>query len=332
MGAPPRPLRRGDKAARVLLHVRGLRPRAFSLPEGPGGGAAGHRAVEGRTCRVPSRTRGHYRLPPRAAAACGLAVLLGTLVAPGACGLKTAPRPLDRVLPPTDGVRTWQREGDAIVAWVAPGELQLTRYHGLRGFELWLQPRPLLCLECALPEPRRVKLPASGAPLRQQGSSFFYALPLDAEVGQLTVRVSTRFGLGLGPPSPPAVLERAAAIPRPRLDWQWAGAGAGARSVLFYWQAVQERIVQVIGTDAQPRERTKYFRANLYRRLPPADWPPLPLNGEPLQTAHWVVPPLQAEFPPGTTDEGYSLRFVDQFGNEGPPSPEVLIPLSGRRP
>ena len=75
----------------------------------------------------------------------------------------------------------------------------------------------------------------------------------------------------------PAVLERAGPIPRPSLAWQWAGGstGGGARSVQFYWQAVRERTVQVIGKDAQPHERIETYRANLYRRLPPADWSPM---------------------------------------------------------
>jgi hypothetical protein len=297
----------------------------------------------GRSCRV--RLRGRFRVGPVTAAAAecapapwamppALAAVMGLALALGACGLKTPPRPLTSVLPAPAEVHAWQREAQVIVAWRLPEPGLQERYHGLRGFELWVQSRPLLCVECPPSEPKRLSLPLSAPGLQRQGSLVFYPLPLAPDVGALGVQVLTRFGLGLGPPSEAARVERVGTIPLPALAWQWEGGseGAGARSVLFYWRPARERIVQMIGTDAQPHERVQYYRANLYRRVPPAPWPPLALNDAPLETNHWVVPPLQAEFPPGATAEAYTLRFVDQFGNEGPASPEVLVPLSGRRP
>ncbi|HKI98905.1 MAG TPA: hypothetical protein VKB51_10565 [bacterium] len=287
---------------------------------------------------MPARTTGHNRLPRWIAAVrrrrTGLPLLLVALLALGACGLKTPPRPLSEVLPAPDGLRAWQREGAVIVSWQVPNAAALADFGGLRGFELWVQPRPLLCLDCVLPEPTRHRLPLDGAGLQVQGAQAYYALPLPADAGQLNLRVSTRFGLGLGPASAPVMVERAAEIPAPQLAWRWVGRGpdAGARSVQFYWPAVRERIVQMIGTDGLPREQVQDYRANLYRRVPPAPWPMQPLNGAPLPATHWIVPPLQAEFPAGATAEAYTLRFVDHFGNEGAASPEVLIPLTGRRP
>ena len=288
---------------------------------------------------MPFRTGHRQRTPsllsPRLRAACVRVAALGAaLWAAWGCGLKAPPRPLSEVLPPTAGLRAWQREASVMVSWQLPDAGRQQRYGGLRGFVLTVQSQPLLCLECPAGSPQEVQIPADAPALQRQGASLFYALPLAADAGRIAVSLRTRFGLGLGPQAGPVVVERAGAIPLPDLAWRWSGSGegSGARSVQFYWETRQERLVQVIGEDGQPRERAQSYRANLYRRVLPGLWPPEPLNGQPLQAASWIVPPLQAEFPPNATAEAYVLRYVDQFGNEGPASPEVLIPLSGRRP
>ena len=265
------------------------------------------------------------------AALCALALALSGTVA---CGLKTPPRPVSEVLPPTAGVRAWQREESVVVNWQMPDVTQQERYGGLLGFELSLQAWQRLCLDCLAPATVRQRVPLRAPGLTRQGAMLFYTIPLAADVGRLFLQVHTRFGLGLGPPGTPVQVERADPMPVPDLSWRWAGGGqaGSARSVQFFWQIPRERIVQSIGTDGQPREHALYYRANLYRRVPPSQWSALPLNGQPLEQPQWIVPPLQAEFPPEATGEAYRLRFVDQAGNEGPPSPELLIPLAGRRP
>jgi hypothetical protein len=266
-----------------------------------------------------------------ALAACAVGLALGALAA---CGLKTPPRPLSEVLPPTAGLRAWQREAEVLVTWQLPEPAQQERFRGLRGFVLTVQERPELCPDCPPGPQREIALGAEAPALQRQGARVFYVLPFPAHAGRMSVGVRTRFGLGLGPAGALVAVERAGEIPVPALAWRWSGSSeaAGARSVQFYWEARQERIVQVIGTDGQPRERVQFYGANLYRRVVPGPWPPLPLNAVPLQGASWIVPPLQAEFPKEATGEAYQLRFVDQFGNEGAASAEVLIPLSGRRP
>ncbi len=280
---------------------------------------------------MPFRIGRHGRLPFWLVPLCALGMALGGTVA---CGLKTAPRPVSEVLPPTTGVRAWQREESVVVTWQMPDASQQERFGGLLGFELVLQARPRLCLDCPLPAPVRQRLPLRAPGLLRQGAVLFYTVSLAAQTGRVSLQVRTRFGLGLGPPGTLVQVERADEMPVPALSWRWAGGGeAGiARSVQFSWQTPRERIVQAIGTDGQPHERALYYRVNLYRRVPPESWPALPLNGQPLVEQQWIVPPLQAEFPPDATGEAYVLRFVDQHGNEGAPSPEVLIPLAGRRP
>lgn len=251
-----------------------------------------------------------------------------------ACGLKTPPQPLSEVLPAPTGVHAWQRDGGVIVRWGPPTPKQREKYGGVRGYELWIQARPLLCPDCAPATPRRVRVVATDPALHGEAGALFYGWQLGPQVGELTVRVSTRFGIGQGPASKPVRVVRAGAIPTPVLHWRWEGgtAASGPRLVQFYWPAVQERIVQFIGTDAVPREHALNYRANLYRRVPPADWPTLPLNPTPVTASHLTVPPLQSGSSHGAKTEAYQLRFVDQFGNEGPPSAEVRVPLSGREP
>jgi len=268
-----------------------------------------------------------------AALACVLACGLALALAAG-CGLKTPPRPLSEVLPPPAGVRAWQREAMLQVAWQLPDAAQQERYRGVRAFDVRVRARPLLCVECPLKLSLERRVALQDEALERQGGWVFLELPWPAEAGRAAVEVRTRFGLGLGPPSASVVVEAAGPIPAPALAWRWAGAatGPGARSVQFYWEPARERVVQSIGPDGQPRERVQTYRVNLYRRVAPAAWPALPINGEPIPGAERTVPPLQAEFPPDASGEAFRARFVDQFGNEGPPSPEVVIPLEARRP
>lgn len=334
--------RRGDKARALLLQGEG---RAAARVQAPGRAPPRRpRLSHWKELALGWHTWGHRRMTlhphapgGRAAGLPGpplaLLVALAVAAALGACGLKTPPQPLSEVLPATSGVQAWQREGDVIIAWNPPSPSSKARYGGLRGYALWVQARPLLCPDCPPESPRRVHLQAGDPALHAEAGRVFYRWPLGPQAGQLSLRVSTRYGIGQGPASPVVRVMRAGAIPVPALHWRWVGGQAGgARAVQFYWPAVQERIVQVIGSDAVPREQVLDYRANLYRRVPPAAYPLLPLNPRPLTTAHFIVPPLQSGPASATGAEAYELRFVDQFGNEGPPSPEAQVPLAGQRP
>lgn len=68
------------------------------------------------------------------------------------------------------------------------------------------------------------------------------------------------------------------------------------------------------------------YRVNLYRRLPPQPWPPLPVNPQPVAGLFWLGPePSAAD---GAEAVEYHMRLVDQQGNEGPPSAPVSIPAA----
>jgi hypothetical protein len=264
-----------------------------------------------------------------------LTLLLALPLAAAGCGLRTEPRPLSQVLPASEGLRAWQREDALTVSWPVPGGALAERFGGVRGVELAVRVWPLLCPECPPPTARRLWLPADAPELEHHGGRVYLALPLEPEAGRLRLELRVRYGKGLAPRGPAVVVERAGEIPTPDLRWRPAareGAApvVGARTVQFYWTPVQARIVYVVGADGHPREQVRHYRANLYRRIPPAPWPPAPLNAAPLAGVEWTVPPVQASFPTEAPGEEYHLRFVDVSGNEGPPSPSVLVPLPGR--
>jgi hypothetical protein len=241
------------------------------------------------------------------------------------------------VLPPSEGLRAWQREDALAVSWPVPAEAPAERFGGLRGVELAVWTWPVLCPDCPPPAPRRLWLPEDAPALERHGGRVYTSLPLAPDAGRLRLELRVRYGKGLAPPGQAVLVERAGEIPAPDLHWRPAAGAdaapvAAARTVQFYWTPVRARIVYVVETDGHPREQVQHYRANLYRRVPPEPWPPAPLNAEPLAGTEWTLPPVQASFPPEATGEEYRLRFVDSFGNEGAPSPSVRVPLPGRSP
>jgi hypothetical protein len=69
--------------------------------------------------------------------------------------------------------------------------------------------------------------------------------------------------------------------------------------------------------------RPIFYRANVYRRLVTAPWPFTPLNGSPLTALEYLVQPPAADAKGGPGAAGYTIRLVDEFGNEGPPAPPI---------
>lgn len=284
--------------------------------------------------RVQPLPHRHGRRPPahvRPPAGPLLAALALALLA-GGCGYRTPPRPLSEVIPPTADVRAWQRGDDVVVAWAAPDRARQGRYDGVTGYVLVIGIEPLLCPQCPPGEPRTVAVAGDDPALVAQGGTLYYHLPWPADAGRLRIQVRTRYGLGPSPPGKAVVVERAGDIPPPELHWRRVGGGGASAPLQFYWEARRERIVQIIGADGRPRERIVHYRANLYRRTPPQPWPPAPLNGRPLTETAWQVASLGASLPPTVPGEDYVLRYVDQFGNEGPPSEPVRIPRPAGAP
>ncbi len=196
-----------------------------------------------------------------------------------------------------------------------------TRFGGVKGYRLVLERSPLFCTECPPEQRGQVTLAATDKALVFEAGRYFFRLA-DQQAAPagflLKVGVVTLFGRGENVSTRPALLEPAGTIPAPLLMWR-PDAG-GERLGRFFWTPVREGVEMVIGKDGRPRRRERTFRANLYRRTRDR-WPMHPQNAQPLTADHWVV---------GATGGGeYRLRWVDRFGNEGPPS-AVLRVSSGK--
>ncbi|MEE8435470.1 MAG: hypothetical protein V3S64_11840, partial [bacterium] len=220
------------------------------------------------------------------------------------------------------------------------------RFGGVRGYRFLLQRHPVFCGVCPPDSTRTVTvrtgtLQAGESGLRREGRRIIYRLSGEIGAGGsssggpalLRVRMVTLYGSGENRPTRPALLEPPAPMAAPRLMWRWTGAKQaqpgppGRREAQLYWTAKREGVLRVIGAGGRPREREIFLRANLYRRDAPAPWPLTPLNRQPLDTGRWSVTQsgeaAALRAPQGGVE--YVLRWIDRFGNEGPPSAPVRI-------
>ncbi len=169
-----------------------------------------------------------------------------------------------------------------------------------------------------------LRLPEDAPGLERARGRVHYRLAAPPGDGLLRVRVATEFGAGTSAPSEGVVLQPRVDIPRPALAWERLPAGGG--TARLYWRRRREAVVQVIGADGRPRPRERFFRANLYRRAAGEAWPLLPVNGEPITAAQWIVPPEGRRVSAGGGAVQFTLRWVDRFGAEGPPAEPVTLP------
>lgn len=266
----------------------------------------------------------------------GVAVLLLTAFVAGAgCGLKTAPRPSEKGLPPPEGFQGRSRPDEALLSWLPPSQANVERYGKPLGYRLQVHRLPQFCAGCPPAEERRIDLPAQGPELHPIGNRLFYILPLQEEQGLLRMQLRIRYLSGFTPASPPVLVEAVRRIPAPRLEWKWANPDADPskpRSVLFSWDLVSERFEWVVATDGSAVEQELSYNANLYRRALPQPWPLTPLNPHTLSGPSWLLPPLEAALPERGRVEEYVLRFVSLDGKEGPPSEAVVIRIPAHRP
>lgn len=274
-----------------------------------------------------------------------LALVIAAPLAAGGCGFKTAPRPAVEALPPTGDFQVRQRGDALLVSWRAVEPEAAGRFGGVRGYRFVLQRHPVFCGVCPPESTRTVRVRADGKALRREGGRIAYRLSGRPGAGDtsgpgpalLRVRMITLYGSGENRPTAPALLEPPAPMAAPRLMWRWMdarqmpsglSAAPGLRVAQLYWKARREGVLRVIGSGGRPSERKVFLRANLYRRVPPAPWPLTPLNPEPLDTGRWRVTHSRGAGENAAPEPGgveYVLRWIDRFGNEGPPSQAVRI-------
>jgi len=96
--------------------------------------------------------------------------------------------------------------------------------------------------------------------------------------------------------------------------------------LVLHWTPRRERIVRVISESGAMSERDLFFRTNIYVRETGKSWPGNPINATPLEKGQWIVTPGKT-FPayPPTAQLEFTLRLVDQNGNEGPLAEPLII-------
>ena len=288
------------------------------------------------------------------------AVAMAIALAAGGCGFKTPPRPAVEALPPTADFLVRQRGGTLLVSWRPVEPKAAERFGGVRGYRFLLQRHPVFCGVCPPDSSRTVTInnattlataasQAGESELRREGGRLIYRLSGKPGAGGfsgggpalLRVRMVTVYGSGENRPTGPALLEPPAPMAAPRLMWRWTGAAQGRpdptalREAQLYWKKQREGVLRVIGADGLPFERETFLRANLYRRPAPAPWPLTPLNSQPLDTGRWSVTRIGEAREAKALEPGgveYVLRWIDRFGNEGPPSTPVRIGQPEHRP
>lgn len=236
------------------------------------------------------------------------------------CGFRTDPQPVSGTIPPTADVQARFREDQILVSWKQP-PTGLSRLRGaVVAYYLTVLRLPLGCTDCRPVFEQQVRLRSDSPDLNVEGQTvYFQWKPLGAPT-QWLIEVRTRFQSGESAPARPARVEGVGEVPGHTLSFE---AVAGSRQVRLYWRPRQEREVTLLTPGGGREVQPVYYRANVYRRFPPAPWGFTPLNAAPDDTLQYLVQPPAAAAKGGPGQVEYSIRLVDQFGNEGPLAPPV---------
>lgn len=282
--------------------------------------------------------------------ACICALLLA-MAAVNACGRRTPPMPVDTILPVPSGLVAWQREDELIVAWrINPGEIASQpakrpdgegnaagsgkfeapgqTHGGLEGFVLRIDRFPLNCISCPPEESRKLALPLHAGSMEFKKGRARYRFPLRSQAATWRFQVAARYGDGLGRASAAVLMDTPASVPAHRLQWEPSRREASSlgRAIRLFWSPRRERVLRTLTKDGVMVKQDRFFRANIFRRVGSAPWPLRPLNIQPLKTGQ-----LTLRVPTNIPTE-FQMRLVDQFGNEGPASPSVLIAPGAGKP
>lgn len=250
------------------------------------------------------------------------------------CGLQTDPVPKTLDFPTTEEVKIWQREQEAIVSWWMPSAFVSRLHGGLEGFILIIERLPFDCQVCPPEGVEEVELTPDSGRTVLENSRLYYSFPIAGEPGGWRVRVVTLFQRGETAPSPAAFLDGAVVIPTSAMDWEWViprDEGAvetlDAFSIRLFWPPTRERVVRVVTPGGTMEERERFFRVNIYQTKEGGKSSLAPVNPSPLTARSWRHQPIMEQ---GRSEPlEFSMRLVDQAGNEGASSPSVRIYLPG---
>lgn len=253
-------------------------------------------------------------------------IITSALLALAGCGLRTAPQPLSAGIPPPQELRAWMRDTQVVVIWKSPPERLARAWDGLAAYRITRARLPLGCPDCPPLEAREDVVRLDSEEIAQHQERTVFRFTPGGPPATWSIRVSMDFRKGASPLSPPVLVDTTAGIPAGELHWERVEGAQGRSAIRLYWNARRERIVQIITPGGGREERDLMYRVNLYRRLPPQRWPPLPVNPQPVAGLFWLGPePFASD---GAEAVEYHMRLVDQQGNEGPPSDPVSIPAA----
>jgi hypothetical protein len=260
------------------------------------------------------------------------AVLLAAALTGAGCGLRTNPQPLSNRIPPPQDVRIWTRDTQVTVGWKNLPERLINRWEGLEHYRITLSRMPLGCIECRVLERRELSLPPDDKNVIRGQDRTIYQFTPSGPPSTWMAQVRVEYGKGTSPDSPPVTVDAVGNIPVETLRWERVTPDTlgtdGRPGIRLYWNVRRERIVRIVTPAGGQTSRDLMYRVNLYVRVPPNPWPPLPVNPMPVDGQFWIGPEPVALADPMAQSVEYAMRLVDQSGNEGPVSEPVSIPIA----
>ncbi|MFI5399680.1 MAG: hypothetical protein ACHQZQ_01340 [SAR324 cluster bacterium] len=227
----------------------------------------------------------------------------------------------------TEEQRARFREDRILISWRVP-DPGLVRLRGaVQSYEVIVRQVPLACLECRPQAAQHIVLNRDSPDLTVENPTVYYQYAPQGPPAQWLIQVQTRFQSGNSRLGNALLVAESNETPVHSFSFE---AIKSTLQVRLFWQPRQARVVHIVTPEGGHYDRPVFYRANVYRRLPPAPWPLSPLNSTPLDTVEYLVQPPASGARGGPDLAEYTIRLVDEFGNEGPAAPPLRFgPGSG---
>ena len=256
----------------------------------------------------------------------GICIAVGVL---SACGFRTNPIPATETIPVTADQRARFRDDSILISWKVPEPGLVSLRGEVKSYEVILRELPLACIDCPPVSTRHVVLTSGNPYLTLENPTLYYPWKPAGPPAQWLVQVQTHFQSGDSLLGTALLVAEPNETPAPPLSFEPIKSSLQVR---LFWQPRQERVVHVFTSAGGHYDSPVYYRANVYRRLPPAPWPFTPLNPAPLDALEYLVQPPSSRARGGPDVSEYTIRLVDEFGNEGPAAPPLRFgPGAGGR-
>ena len=263
------------------------------------------------------------------------AAIIGWMVTFAGCGLKTPPMPKTmQEATSSIGLQAHLVEGRLRASWWLAAtnptdSLQESAgRNALKYTTLIARQFPPGCPHCAPLKTMEWDIAPDDEKLRLEGLRAYYDFEIPPSPSLWRVQLVSRYSGGAKLASPVVELRAPANVPIHKIKsaWEKGDENAPYHTLRLFWEKRRERVVRVISAKSGQVERELHFRVNLYFRVDSAPWPLIPINTTPLEQSQWMVQPGKTfpVFPPGKVLQ-FSLRLVDQFGNQGPMAEPISV-------